>query len=88
MDLQVGFEQRLALLGGEQLGDLGGVLGDAIARVVEQRAAILGRRLGPVGKGLLGGLDGLLDVGRVAEWDAVDHLAGGRVADVVGALGR
>ena len=47
MNFQTGFEQSLALLLGQQLGDLAAVFFDQLAGVHERVAAIFGGDIGP-----------------------------------------
>ena len=55
--------QCLAVLGGEQLGDVGRVLVDQIAELEHDAGAALRRGRAPVGKGGAGGSHGAVDVG-------------------------
>jgi hypothetical protein len=83
VDFEVGLEQRLALLGGEELGDLSRVLLDQLASVRQGDATIFGRRFGPRAEGLLSRFDRLIDIPGVPEWDTVHALTRSRIADFV-----
>ncbi len=84
MNLQPGFEQRLALFLGEQLGDFRAVFFDQLAGVHQRVAAIFGRDIGPNFESVFGGGDRLLHVFVVALWNRVDRRAGGGIAHFAG----
>ena len=83
VNLQVGFEEGLALLGRQQVGDLRRVLFDELDCMSQGDAPVLRRGVGPVGERLLGCVDGLQDILLGSKGGAVHHLAGGWIIDVV-----
>jgi hypothetical protein len=83
MNFEPGFEQRLALLGRQELGDLFGLLFDQLAGVKQHLPAIFRRGVRPFAQRRFGGADRLLDVLGVPFGGAIDHGARCRVPDLV-----
>ena len=87
VNFQTGFEQRLALFLGQQLGDLSGVFLDQLAGVHQRIAAIFGRNIGPNFESVFGGGNRLLHVFVIALRHSVDRRAGGGIAHFASVLG-
>ena len=85
LDLARGVGEHLAVLGGDEGGELvGALLGDA-QEGVEDAGAAQGRRQRPVAGDRLGGGHRRVDVRRAGQRDPAGLLAGGRVEDGGGA---
>ena len=73
---RVGLGDRLALLGGQQPGDLLGIAGEDLGGPLEVASAVLQRELAPERLHLGDVVDGALDVGRLDRRHRSDQLAG------------
>src|SRR5207248_2001688 len=80
-DLTLGVREHLAVLGGQELGDLGPVPVDEVADAEEELRAAGERERTPLRKGPLRGLDGAIDLLDRREVDLGGLLAGRRVVD-------
>ncbi|KAI3479986.1 hypothetical protein L1887_57884 [Cichorium endivia] len=80
--LVLGEHDRLALLGGEQLDELGRHGLELFAVLFEQLGTLVPRGLGPRRESGLGGIDGLVDGLLGGDGHLCDHLFGGGVDDV------
>ncbi len=87
-DLAAGPLERLAVLGGDQLGDLLGALDEPAADVVERGGPDMRGRRGEVVEDGVGGGDRLLDLGIGRHGDRADEPAVPRGGDVEGVLAR
>ncbi len=74
--------ERLALLGGEQAGDLARPRFDRVGQFGDQRRALVGRRRRPGGEGRLGRRDRLVQHRFVGLGAARERLPRGRIDDV------
>ena len=81
-DLALGFRQRLALLGGHQLGEVFLVLQHEIGPLAHHLGALLGGFGAPGGKCPLGGLDRAPRLVRPHARDGAEDLVGGRIVDL------
>src|SRR5256885_7765487 len=86
--LDARLEERLALLLGEDLCDLLDLAQHVACGLVQYLGALVGRHLRPCGERLRRRVRRAVHVRDVAEWNLVDHLAGGWVADLVSLAGR
>ena len=86
--LEPRLEKRLALLLGEDRRDLLDLGQHVLRGLVQDLAALVGRKLRPRRERLGRGLRRSIDIGRAAGGDLVDDLARGGIADLVRLAGR
>ncbi len=84
-DFAFGVGEDFAVLGGEDGGEVVGVLVEEFAEAEEDAGSAERRLCGPVGEGGLGGFDGGVELGLVGEGDLGLDLAGGGVVDAASA---
>ncbi len=82
-NLDLGLHQHLALLHGEDLGDLVGAGAHEVGRLAQDLAALVGRNLAPLLEALVGRGQRLVEVAPRDVPEHADGLAGGRVHNVL-----
>lgn len=87
-DLSASISRGLTALHAEDLGEVVDVLEVELVHAAEDVAALLGKSVAPLGKGLVGSLDGTSHIGSVEVRNLADELTGTRVAKVEGGLAR
>jgi hypothetical protein len=86
--LELGFDQRLALLQREDLGDGVGALAQKVGGLAHHLGAVIGRHGPPGLEAALGGLQRLVEVVPARDRQLADRLGGGGVEDRQGLAGR